>query len=70
MKYAKVRIGEYEIPLIGIPEGAALEECDCCHETIGLSDAIFTTKQILCHRCAEGDLQTVRGTVHAEGHET
>jgi len=31
MKHASVRIGEYDIPLIGIPPSATEYECDLCH---------------------------------------
>lgn len=51
-RHAVVRRDGYDVPLIGIPEEAVLETCDCCGETIGLSTATFTGTQILCRRCA------------------
>lgn len=51
MKHAIVKLGDYKIPLIGIPEEAGLETCDCCGDTIGLSYATFTGSQILCSKC-------------------
>lgn len=53
----------YTVPLIGIPREAVLEECDCCGETIGLSQSHFTGSQVLCSKCmgqppnAAGELQ-------------
>ena len=41
----------YIVPLIGIPDEAALEECDCCHNIIGLSQAHYVGPQVLCERC-------------------
>ena len=37
--------------LIGIPVDAVLEACDCCGDTVGLSDATFTGRQVLCRKC-------------------
>lgn len=51
-KYATVIRDGYEVPLIGIPPEAVLDECDCCGDTIGISKAVFTGNQILCPKCA------------------
>lgn len=53
MKHAEVKIGEFTIPLIGVPRNATLEECDCCHEIIVLSEAVITDKQVLCRKCSK-----------------
>lgn len=34
-------------------EAGLLEECDCCHNPIGLSDAKWVGTQILCPKCRE-----------------
>ncbi len=42
----------YEVPLIGIPQDATLEICDCCGDVMGLSKAVFTGRQVLCEKCS------------------
>jgi hypothetical protein len=42
----------FTVPLTGIPADAVLDECDCCHELLGLSNLIWTGKQMLCAKCA------------------
>ena len=49
--HAAVSREGYQVPLIGIPVDAVLETCDCCGDTIGLSDATFTGRQVLCRKC-------------------
>lgn len=49
--HAAVQREGYKVPLIGVPADAVLEQCDCCGDTIGLSDATFTGKQVLCRKC-------------------
>lgn len=49
--HAAVSREGYQVPLIGIPADAVLETCDCCGDTIGLSDATFTGRQVLCRKC-------------------
>ena len=50
----------YTVPLIGIPPAAVLEECDCCHELLGLSKLTWTGKQMLCAKCAEPPNDKIR----------
>ena len=38
MDYATVRLGEYEVPLIGIPRTATEEKCSKCGLTFHLAD--------------------------------
>lgn len=35
-KHARAKIGEYIVPLIGIPETSILEECSCCRKELSL----------------------------------
>ena len=46
-----MKLGEYLIPLIGIPKDAALETCDLCHEILPIWEVEFTGSQYLCTRC-------------------
>ena len=46
-------LGGFVEPLIGIPQYATLEECDCCHEIIPLREAVFNGIQTLCKECAD-----------------
>lgn len=52
MKHAMVQREGFNVPLIGIPADAVLDECDCCHELLGLSDLTWTGRQMLCVKCA------------------
>ena len=51
-KHAMVQREGFMVPLIGIPPDAVLEECDCCHELLGLEALTWTGKQMLCAKCA------------------
>jgi hypothetical protein len=53
MKYADVKIGEYTIPLIGIPASASQEKCDQCRKPMPLREAIITQdgKRVVCAGC-------------------
>ena len=52
-KWATVEKDGYKVPLIGVPEEAVLETCDCCGESIGLSQSVVgDSGQILCAKCA------------------
>ncbi len=53
MKHAIVKIGDLEIPLIGIPESATLAACDYCHGIFYLTDVELNREgnQFLCLRC-------------------
>lgn len=33
------------------PEDAVLDECQCCHETIGMTQIHWTGTQMLCSKC-------------------
>ena len=53
-KHADVKIGDYIIPLIGIPRDATLDTCDICErKDIALRDMFFNVKQFLCKKCYE-----------------
>lgn len=38
-------------PLIGIPEAAVLQECDCCHHEFPLAQVELSGRQMLCQKC-------------------
>ncbi len=44
-----------EMPLIGVPLQASLEECDLCGDTFSLSDVTLTGAQFLCASCKIGN---------------
>lgn len=50
-KHATVPLGEYNVPLIGIPPSAVLEECDLCHDEFKLMEITLTGTQLLCPKC-------------------
>jgi hypothetical protein len=51
MKHCLVPIGEYVIPLIGIPQDAGLDKCDKCKKTFNIWKLKFDGKQFLCNKC-------------------
>ena len=51
MKHAEVRIGDYKIPLIGIPKEATLDICDLCGDTFSIRELEIVGKQLLCKKC-------------------
>jgi hypothetical protein len=53
MNHATVKIGDYTIPLIGIPLSATEMECDLCHDIFHINDVhlMFEGKQFLCQKC-------------------
>ena len=53
MKHAEVEIGEYKIPLIGIPPKATEYECDLCHNIFSIRELKLSESgsQFLCKKC-------------------
>ena len=51
--HATIEREGFTVPLIGIPPGAMLEECDCCHDDSPLSEMFICGGQVLCKKCAE-----------------
>lgn len=55
MKHATIKIGEYEIPLIGIPLSATEMECELCHDIFHITGVQLNEEgnQFLCKKCRE-----------------
>ncbi len=55
MDHAKVKIGEFEIPLIGIPPSATEYECDLCHDIypVDMLKLNVEGNQFLCKKCSK-----------------
>lgn len=51
MKHATIKLGDYDIPLIGVSGGATLEECDCCHDIFSIQVIELCWTQFLCPKC-------------------
>jgi hypothetical protein len=53
MKHAIIKLGEYNIPLIGIPASATEYECDLCHEIFSMEEVEMDKNgiQFLCKKC-------------------
>lgn len=49
--HATINRDGFEVPLIGVPPGAVMEECDLCHEEHPLRDLTWTGTQMLCEKC-------------------
>ena len=46
MKYATVKLGEYTVPLLGIPETASQEVCRLCKKPRHLTEVHLTAKDL------------------------
>lgn len=62
MKHATAKIGEYEIPLIGISPTATEERCDLCKKTHHIKDVMIVmgaglSCAITCKPCWETKLK-------------
>ena len=49
--HATVEREGFRVPLIGIPPGAVLQECDCCHQEFPLKEVEYNGIQTLCRKC-------------------
>jgi len=49
--HACVRIGDYVIPLLTVPDHAVREECDLCHDYFYIGDIEYNGIQYLCYKC-------------------
>lgn len=47
-EYATVRLGEYTVPLIGIPKEATQEKCSRCGSPLHLADTVLDAKGHPC----------------------
>ena len=64
-RWAIVLRDGYKVPLIGVPEDAALERCDRCCEMVALTEAVLCGDSILCLDCNSSG--THRMEKHAPG---
>lgn len=51
MTHATVRLGDYQVPLIGIEKSATEEKCDGCRRTFHLSEIKLDQGRFLCWSC-------------------
>lgn len=53
MDHAEVKIGDYTIPLIGIPPEATEYTCDGCHKKLTVEKLELNERgnQFLCEKC-------------------
>lgn len=58
-QHATIRLGDYNIPLIGIAAEATTEKCDLCRAPIHIQGVRLTGVQFICFRCVE-DKHTVK----------
>lgn len=58
--HAQVPCGEFKVPLLGIPQSAVRQECDCCHKDFPLTELELTGVQVLCPRCRAGGDEIAR----------
>ena len=50
-RHATAHRDGHDVPLIGIPPEATLEECDLCHDRFPLREIEFNGRQNLCKKC-------------------
>lgn len=61
-RHATVTVGEFTVPLIGVPELAVLERCDGCHRRFHLSEVVVSGSfVVLCVRCSS-KRESLQGT--------
>jgi hypothetical protein len=60
VKYATVKLGEYTVPLLGIPQEATEEVCSKCGRTRHLTDISFDGKRFLCREGCQGSSKKKR----------
>jgi hypothetical protein len=53
MKHATLKLGEYEIPLIGLAEDCVNEICDMCKFQFHIQNIECIDDKILCFKCKE-----------------
>jgi len=60
MKHAEIQIGEYKVPLIGIPMSAVEYKCDSCKETFHIQELElnYGGNKFLCIKCKIDDTKT------------
>ena len=51
MKHATVKLGEHQIPLIGVPPDATDQKCEKCGKVVHLSDSNLQGNKFLCGEC-------------------
>ena len=49
--HATVRVSGYEVPMVGVPPSAMLQECCLCHDLFPLGDVEWDGRQALCRKC-------------------
>ena len=63
MNHATITVGEYTIPLIGLPTTCVRETCDRCKKDFHIQEVEFVDDQILCFEClnlrASGESQSI-----------
>jgi len=51
-KHATVKVGEYTVPLIGVPEDATQQECETCGQSFHISEIeLAANGKACCKRC-------------------
>jgi hypothetical protein len=60
VKHATVKIGEYTIPLLGIPQDASEQICDQCKLPKHITEVAFDGKQFICGDCLKGSAKKKR----------
>jgi hypothetical protein len=51
MKHARVKLGEFAVPLIGVPVKEGVETCDGCGKQFPFQEIEFTGESWLCAAC-------------------
>lgn len=57
MKHATVKIGNYTVPLIGIPKSATDETCELCGDVMHMSESTFQDGKMLCKTCVDKNIK-------------
>jgi hypothetical protein len=62
-RHATVRVGDYEIPLIGVPRSATDGMCEGCYKTFHITELGLTEdNRTLCAQCAKKQCKDLEGS--------
>jgi hypothetical protein len=69
VKHATVRLGEYTVPLIGVPEDATLETCDTCKKKFNLRVIVLDEHGVpKCPKCLKLSPATAKSEAKCLGY--
>lgn len=52
-QHATIKLGDYTIPLVGLPVDCTLQECSLCHDMFGIQEVELAVngRDFYCRQC-------------------